>query len=145
MIPSTSTSRGFGRAGAFATLLVLFLDLLWRAMIGAASGPSLPETVVAAVARLTPVAIFGWATETFGSLAQNTLFATVLVGFILAGYRAGQVVESLSRQRKNAPSRPVLPLGVVLRSIPRMRHHGSRVGLLIRRRLRYGQSWRRQP
>ena len=112
MIPSSSPSRGYGRAGALATLLVLFLDLIWRATVGAASAPSLPETVVAAVARLTPVAIFGWATETFGSLAQNTLFAVVLVGFVLAGYWAGQTVETLSRMRGNSFARPTVAFGV---------------------------------
>ena len=112
MTPSASTSRGFGRAGALAVLLVLFLDLLWRATVGSASAPSLPETVVAAVARLTPLALFGWATETFGSLAQNTLFAAVLVGFVLAGYWAGQLVESLSQPRENGPSRKAVTFGV---------------------------------
>ena len=112
MTTSASPSRGFGRAGAFATLLVLFLDLLWRATVGAAGAPSLPETVVAAAARLTPVAIFGWATETFGSLAQNTLFAAVLVGFVLAGYWAGQMVETLSRLREHAPSRLAVAIGI---------------------------------
>jgi DMSO/TMAO reductase YedYZ molybdopterin-dependent catalytic subunit len=92
--------------------LVLFLDLLWRATIGGGNAPSLPETVVAAVARLTPVAFFGWATETFGSLAQNTLFATVLVGFVLAGYWAGQLVENLLRMRDGAASRQALVSGV---------------------------------
>ena len=63
-----------------AALLALFLDLLWRATIAPAGVPSLPESVVAAVARLTPTSIFGWATENFGSLAQNTLWAIVLLG-----------------------------------------------------------------
>jgi DMSO/TMAO reductase YedYZ molybdopterin-dependent catalytic subunit len=112
MTPSSSPSRGFGRAGALASLLVLFLDLLWRATVGAASAPSLPESVVAAAARLTPVAIFGWATETFGSLAQNTLFAAVIIGFILAGYWAGQVVETLARTRGDESSRQPLAFGV---------------------------------
>jgi DMSO/TMAO reductase YedYZ molybdopterin-dependent catalytic subunit len=112
MNPSPSPSRGFGRAGALATLLALFVDLLWRATLGSASAPSLPETVVAAVARLTPVPIFGWATETFGSLAQNTLFAAVLVGFVLAGYWCGQLVENVTRMRGSASSRPVITVGV---------------------------------
>ena len=109
---SSTASRSSGRAGALATLLMLFLDLLWRATVGASGAPSLPETVVAAVARLTPVAIFGWATETFGSLAQNTLFATVLVGFVLAGYWAGQLVDTLTTAQKGEPSRATLSYGV---------------------------------
>jgi DMSO/TMAO reductase YedYZ molybdopterin-dependent catalytic subunit len=67
------------------------LDLLWRVTLAPAGVPSIPETVVAAVARLTPTAIFGWATESFGSLAQNTLFAAVLVGIVLVGSWAGVV------------------------------------------------------
>jgi DMSO/TMAO reductase YedYZ molybdopterin-dependent catalytic subunit len=92
-LPSVTTSRRVipdaGRDGALAALLALFLDLLWRSTAAPAGAPSLPDTVVAAIARLTPVALFGWATETFGSLAQNTLFALVLVGFVAAGYAGG--------------------------------------------------------
>ena len=84
-------ARGHGLNGALAALLALFLDLLWRATLAPAGAPSIPETVVAAVARLTPTAIFGWATESFGSLAQNTLFAAVLIGIVLVGAAAGVV------------------------------------------------------
>jgi len=78
-------------------LLVLFLDLLWRVTLAPASVQSIPESVVAAVARLTPTAIFGWATESFGSLAQNTLWAIVLVAVIGLGYWAGQIAGRLVR------------------------------------------------
>ncbi|MFT4040146.1 MAG: hypothetical protein QM692_18340, partial [Thermomicrobiales bacterium] len=104
-------ARTAGRAGALAALAVLFLDLLWRATLGATGAPSLPETVVGAVARLTPTALFGWATESFGSLAQNTLFAAVLVGFVLAGYWAGQMAATLSALR-GGQSRAVPAFGV---------------------------------
>jgi DMSO/TMAO reductase YedYZ molybdopterin-dependent catalytic subunit len=86
-----------GRAGALAALLVLFLDLLWRVTLAPTGLPSIPETVVAAVARLTPTAIFGWATESFGSLAQNTLWAIVLVGVVGMGYWSGQFAGQLVR------------------------------------------------
>ncbi|MCA9877773.1 MAG: molybdopterin-dependent oxidoreductase [Thermomicrobiales bacterium] len=112
MPSSSSSARGLGQAGALAALVVLFLDLLWRATAGASGAPSLPETVVAAVARLTPVPLFGWATETFGSLAQNTLFAAVLVGFVLAGYWAGCLVDTLGSMRGGATSRFGLALSV---------------------------------
>src|SRR5918994_3926671 len=79
-----------GRGGALAALLVLFLDLLWRVTLAPTGAPSVPEAVVTSVARLTPTAIFGWATENFGSLAQNTLWAIVLVGVVGMGYWAGQ-------------------------------------------------------
>ena len=48
-----------GRNGALAALFALFLDLLWRVAAAPAGVPSIPETVVTAVARLTPTAIFG--------------------------------------------------------------------------------------
>jgi DMSO/TMAO reductase YedYZ molybdopterin-dependent catalytic subunit len=92
--PSSQLShdvRLAGRSGAVAALLALFLDLVWRAFLAPAGVPSIPEAVVTAVARLTPTAVFGWATETFGSLAQNTLFAAILVGVVLVGYGAGRV------------------------------------------------------
>ena len=41
-----------GRTGALAALLVLFLDLLWRAVAAPTGVVSIPETVVAAVALL---------------------------------------------------------------------------------------------
>src|SRR5215216_6372553 len=86
-----------GRAGALAALLVLFLDLLWRVTLAPTGAQSIPESVVAAVARLTPTAIFGWATESFGSLAQNTLWAIVLVGVVGMGYWAGQIAGQFIR------------------------------------------------
>ncbi|HET7036696.1 MAG TPA: molybdopterin-dependent oxidoreductase, partial [Thermomicrobiaceae bacterium] len=91
--PSTADLRARldGRAGALAALLVLFLDLLWRVTLAAPGVPATPESVVAAIARLTPVPLFGWATETFGSLAQNTLWTLVLIGIVAVGYIAGRV------------------------------------------------------
>src|SRR5829696_662844 len=86
-----------GRGGALAALLVLFLDLLWRVTLAPTGAQSIPETVVAAIARLTPTAVFGWATESFGSLAQNTLWAIVLVGVVGMGYWAGQIAGQLVR------------------------------------------------
>ena len=97
-VPNRASSDG--RAGALAALLVLFLDLLWRVFLAPTGAHSIPETVVAAVARLTPTAIFGWATESFGSLAQNTLWAIILVGVVGMGYWAGQVAGQLVRLRR---------------------------------------------
>src|SRR5215213_5207457 len=104
MSTRAASSRAFshhatsdGRSGALAALLVLFLDLLWRAILAPTGAQSIPESVVAAVARLTPTAVFGWATESFGSLAQNTLWAIVLVGVVAMGYWAGQTAGQLIR------------------------------------------------
>src|SRR5215203_6910729 len=104
MAMHASSSRAFsnraasdGRSGALAALLALFLDLLWRVTLAPTGAQSIPETVVAAVARLTPTAIFGWATESFGSLAQNTLWAIVLIGVVGMGYWAGQIAGQFIR------------------------------------------------
>jgi DMSO/TMAO reductase YedYZ molybdopterin-dependent catalytic subunit len=117
-----SSSRAFlnhaasdGRSGALAALVVLFLDLLWRVTVAPTGAQSIPESVVAAVARLTPTAVFGWATESFGSLAQNTLWAIVLVGVVAMGYWAGQTAGQLvrlGRFRRGATSR--LSIGIVM-------------------------------
>lgn len=93
-----ATAARYGNAGGLAALLALFLDLLWRSTIAPAGLPAVPELVVAAVARLTPTALFGWATETFGSMAQNTLWALVLIGIVLAGHWAGRIAGSLGRR-----------------------------------------------
>jgi DMSO/TMAO reductase YedYZ molybdopterin-dependent catalytic subunit len=68
---------------------MLFAQLLWRLVAGAEGAPSFPETIVAAVARLTPLGLFGWATENLGSLAQNGLFVATLLGILAAGHEAG--------------------------------------------------------
>lgn len=112
-------AKWYGRSGALAALLALFLDLLWRATMAPAGVPSIPESVVAAVARLTPTAIFGWATENLGSLAQNTLFACALLGVVLAGYWAGQIAGAVVDSGRRAAGfagrmAPAAILGVVL-------------------------------
>ncbi|HEU5430225.1 MAG TPA: hypothetical protein VFU81_01105, partial [Thermomicrobiales bacterium] len=58
--------RGAAVAGLVAALLMLFVQLLWRMTASPPGVPSFPEMVVAAVARLTPLDLFGYATENFG-------------------------------------------------------------------------------
>ncbi|MBA3450907.1 MAG: hypothetical protein H0T18_06830 [Chloroflexia bacterium] len=120
--PSAISSRRLrlgGRNGALAALLALFVDLLWRVVVAPAGVPSIPETVVTAVARLTPTALFGWATENLGSLAQNALFAGVLVGIVAAGAWAGNIAGvGVASQRfgagRNARLFAALAVGLVL-------------------------------
>src|SRR5215216_5480088 len=104
-----------GRAGALAALLVLFLDLLWRVTLAPTGAQSIPESVVAAIARLTPTAVFGWATESFGSLAQNTLWAIVLVAVVGMGYWAGQIAGQLVRFGTGVTGR--LSAGIVMGAV----------------------------
>ncbi len=84
-----------GRAGALAALLMLAVQLLWRLAWADAGVQAFPELVVAAIARLTPLGLFGFATENYGSLAQNSLFVSVLLGIIAVGYGAGVLANGL--------------------------------------------------
>lgn len=86
------------QAGAVAALVMLAVQLLWRLTSSPTGVQSFPELVVAALARLTPLGVFGFATETFGSLAQNTLFVAVLIGIVALGAEAGGVAGSLSER-----------------------------------------------
>ncbi len=85
-------------AGALAALVMLALQLIWRLEWSKAGVPAFPEIIVAAVSRLTPLSLFGAATENYGSLAKQTLFVAVLLGIIAAGYQAGQSATGLARR-----------------------------------------------
>jgi DMSO/TMAO reductase YedYZ molybdopterin-dependent catalytic subunit len=125
MTMHASSSRAFsnratsdGRSGALAALLALFLDLLWRVTLAPTGAQSIPEAVVAAVARLTPTAVFGWATESFGSMAQNTLWAIVLVGVVAMGYWAGQTAGQLVRVgRFGTGAKGQLSAGIIMGAV----------------------------
>jgi len=82
--------RRAGKAGAFAALVMIAVQLALRIIVGAEGTPSLADLIVAMVARLTPVPVFGWITETFGSLGQNLLFVLVLVAIVAVGWAAGR-------------------------------------------------------
>src|SRR5215217_1131434 len=88
-----------GRAGLLAALVMLAVQLIWR-LNWSKDGvvQAFPEFIVAAISRLTPLAVFGAATENYGSLAKKTLFAAVLLGVIAVGYRSGMVAGRLSRR-----------------------------------------------
>ena len=88
-----------GRAGLLASLVMLFVQLIWR-LNWSKDGvvQAFPEFIVAAISRLTPLSVFGAATENYGSLAKKTLLAVVLLGIVAVGYRAGQFAGVLSRR-----------------------------------------------
>ncbi len=88
-----------GQAGFLATLMMLSAQLLWR-LEGSRDGvvQAFPEFMVAAIARLTPLSVFGAATENYGSLAKKSLFVAVLLGILAVGYQAGKVAGALSRR-----------------------------------------------
>ena len=90
--------RRAGNAGALAAAIMLAVQLTWRLSApGDGVVQAFPEFIVAAIARLTPMAIFGAATETYGSLAKKSLFLAVLAGIILVGALAGQAAARLVR------------------------------------------------
>ncbi len=96
---SARMSARAGIAGALAAIVMLAVQLIWR-LTGGSDGtvPSLPEVIVAAMARLTPLSVFGAATENFGSLAKKTLFVSVLIGIIAVGALAGNWAGRLARR-----------------------------------------------
>lgn len=91
-----SVDRPAARAGGVAALAMLAVQLVWREWFAGDGAPSFPELIVAAVSLLTPLGLFGYATETFGSLAQNTLFVAVLVGIVIVGMEAGEGAARLA-------------------------------------------------
>ena len=93
-----STSRA-GRAGVTAAGVMLAVQLIWR-LNWSDNGvvQAFPEFIAAAIARLTPLSIFGAATENYGSLAKKSLFVAVLFGVLLVGYQAGRTAGKMSNQ-----------------------------------------------
>jgi DMSO/TMAO reductase YedYZ molybdopterin-dependent catalytic subunit len=93
-----SASRA-GRAGITAAGVMLAVQLIWR-LNWSDNGvvQAFPEFIAAAIARLTPLSVFGAATETYGSLAKKTLFVAVLFGVLLVGYQAGRTAGRISNQ-----------------------------------------------
>lgn len=88
-----------GQAGFLAALVMLAAQLIWR-LNWSKDGvvQAFPEFIVAAIARLTPLSMFGTATETYGSLAKKSLFFAVLIGIAAVGYQSGHVAGRLSRR-----------------------------------------------
>lgn len=85
-------------AGMGAALVMLASQLAWRLAIdGDGTVPSFPEIIVAAISRLTPLDVFGTVTETYGSLAKQTLFVAVLIGIIAFGATAGDWADRIAR------------------------------------------------
>lgn len=88
-----------GQAGLLAALVMLAVQLVWR-LNWSHNGvvQAFPEFIVAAISRLTPLSIFGAATENYGGNAKRALFVAVLVGVVAVGFAAGNVAGWLSRR-----------------------------------------------
>src|SRR5918994_4155557 len=99
--PDDARSIG-GRAGAMAAIVMLVAQLVWRLEWAAPGVPAFPEIIVSAVARLTPLDLFGTITESVGSLAKNPLFVAVLIGIVGVGSSTGILVERFARRHPSA-------------------------------------------
>jgi len=88
-----------GQAGVAAALVMLAVQMVWR-LHWSSNGvvQALPEFVVAAVSRLTPLSVFGAATENYGGNAKKALFVAVLVAIVAVGYRAGDAAGWFSNR-----------------------------------------------
>jgi len=107
-----SSALHAGQAGVVATFIMLAVQLIWR-LGGSRDGAvqAFPEFIVAAIARLTPLSIFGAATENYGSLAKKSLFVAVLLGIVAVGYQSGRIAGGLSnRWGRGAASRTLAAL-----------------------------------
>jgi len=88
-----------GQAGFAAALVMLAVQMVWRLnWSNNGSVQAFPEFVVAAVSRLTPLAVFGAATENYGGNAKKALFITILVVIAAVGYRAGDAAGWISNR-----------------------------------------------
>jgi len=80
-----------------AALVMLAAELLWRTQ-SSSDGvvQALPEFIAAAIAKLTPISLFGTVTETYGSAAKKTLLVACVVGVIVVGIWAGRIAWRLA-------------------------------------------------
>lgn len=109
---TTLTSTTASEAGVLAAMLMLAVQLFWRLNQGGDGVvPAFPEFIVTAIARLTPMEVFGAATENYGSLAKKTLFVAVLLGVIAIGAAAGAMAGRISRD--GGLGRRLLGIGAV--------------------------------
>jgi DMSO/TMAO reductase YedYZ molybdopterin-dependent catalytic subunit len=88
-----------GQAGFLAAAIMVAVQLIWR-LNWSHNGvvQAFPEFVVAAVSRLTPLSVFGAATESYGSLAKKTLLVAVVVAIAGVGMWGGRVAGRLTRK-----------------------------------------------
>ncbi|MCC6674402.1 MAG: hypothetical protein IT339_04335, partial [Thermomicrobiales bacterium] len=86
-----------GQAGFLAAIVMVAVQLIWR-LGWSRNGvvQAFPEFVVAAISRLTPIALFGAATETYGSLAKKALLVGVVLAIGVVGMWGGRAAGRLA-------------------------------------------------
>ena len=89
-----------GGAGLIAAMAMVAVQLLWRVTNSKDNVvQAFPEFIAAAIARLTPLSVFGTVTENYGSLAKRSLLTACIIGVIAIGPLAGRWAFALTRQR----------------------------------------------
>lgn len=88
------------QAGWLAALVMVSAQLVWR-LAGEAGGvvQAFPEFVLAAIARLTPLSVFGAATENYGGSAKKMLFILVVLGIVAIGGWGGVLAGRIAKTR----------------------------------------------
>lgn len=88
-----------GQAGFLAAVVMVAAQLIWR-LNWSHNGvvQAFPEFVVAAASRLTPLSVFGAATENYGSLAKKALLVGVVLAICGVGMWGGKLAGKLSER-----------------------------------------------
>jgi DMSO/TMAO reductase YedYZ molybdopterin-dependent catalytic subunit len=80
-----------GGAGFISALVMVGAQLVWRSLDSKDNVvQSFPEFIATAIARLTPLSVFGSVTENYGSWAKRTLLAACVIGIVAVGVWAGR-------------------------------------------------------
>ena len=87
------------QAGFLAAVIMVAAQLLWR-LNWSQNGvvQAFPEFIVAAASRLTPLSVFGAATENYGSLAKKALLVTVVLAIAAAGMWGGKLAGLIAQR-----------------------------------------------
>lgn len=87
------------QAGFLAAVIMVAVQLLWR--LNWSQGgvvQAFPEFIVAAASRLTPLSVFGAATENYGSLAKKALLVAVVLGICAVGMWGGKLAGLIAQR-----------------------------------------------
>jgi DMSO/TMAO reductase YedYZ molybdopterin-dependent catalytic subunit len=99
----TEARRRASGAGLIAAMVMVAVQLAWRVLDSKDNVvQAFPEFIAAAIARMTPLSMFGTVTESYGSLAKRSLLTACIIGVVAIGPLAGRWAFALTRDR--APS-----------------------------------------